>query len=365
MQGRPATHVLLCGVPEYSLTQASKRIRGSELAPLAPDPLARNTVETLARWVTEHRDDLAAPVSTCRLLSGSPASTATLVEFLRAAAEWRDDACTHSEGVALLYIAGRCVRPTESDLAILLADFGDDVGGLLYKSVSLRSLMDGMAPSPWNPEVPRTQLFFADLVGPMYESVSDGSGLLSSSWPTPAFDRPTGIAEDDRSATFFRAVTPSRSEPADGPASILGTTLIECLEGAASESAGAEGWAVTSRSLASHLPEIFRQRNRELGSSSRLTLEGLTAAGRSVVAKGMTPRRVKYVLGVHSGDGPQQLVVKDGSLATVLETTIPAHVNSVAVDLFPGLYLMEVREEGQPIQNFLAEVGGLGMIAEH
>ena len=132
-------------------------------------------------------------------------SGATLDDFLLSAAEWRDDARQHPDGVALFYFVGLGIENPDGEQLCLLENFGDGIGPLLRGVITLSSVMNGMAPSPHHDGVARTQVYVMDA------SRRRPRGDLAFAWTnaTTVFDAELVRIDDRALLTIYAAAAGS------------------------------------------------------------------------------------------------------------------------------------------------------------
>ena len=248
-QSAPGVHALIVGIGRYQ--QASIPHIAS----------SASSAEAVAEWLKINT--LAVPLASCRVLRDGEAS---VNRFLQAASDWRENACTNRDSIALFYFSGMGFQRSQTEDLMLFEDFGG-VGPALRGAVSVDNLFQGMAPGNDAPEIARTQLYFIDT------SRTDEGSLeryqLSS--PTVIFDEYRG-GPDDRSAVVFYATQPgSHAYVRVGEStSVFTTALLRCLDGEAAtvlDPSPPVRWGVTINSLIQGLDRVIKGLNETLGPS--------------------------------------------------------------------------------------------------
>jgi hypothetical protein len=363
LAGRPGTHALLCGVNAYP------HLNGGS-APPTPYSFGMTQLEAPVRtaralhdWLVDRADQLAAPLATTRLLvAPGPESEAdvardvavavpTLENILRAAREWRDDAAAHRDGLTIFYFSGHGFVLSRADQLVLLADYGNGVGSILHNAINVGSIVQGMAPTEWTPQMARTQLYFVDS-GQRFEALPPEFGVSTA---TQVFDVPLDAGTDRVAITF----SPAPGEVAygvRGGLSIFGDALLECLDGAAAELTS-DGWGITTLGLVRALPELVKDRTAKHGIHQDVTAGGLI--GPALVARLKEPPKARLEIAVPEEAGAAAVVtVRDASFLPVLEAA-PDAGGSLQLELPAGLYVIELkRPEQQPTLETVALMPG-------
>jgi hypothetical protein len=351
----PGTHALICGIGEYPHLPGGSGPPTRFDIPLQQLTSPYRTARAFVEWVRRNADRLAAPLATCRVLLSAPADAVgstppddaeieapTLRNLLEAAAAWRADAATHRDSMTLFYFGGHGLAVSRSEQIALLADFGDGVGPVLGNTISVNSMVEGMAPTTrWLPEIARTQLYFLDF-GQSMTSLLDE---FVASTPTDVFDRALETNEDRVAVVFYAA---ARGQPAYGRAqglTLFGEALLDCLNGAAAEQVGDGGWSVTTTELARVLPQRLQALTAEFGISQEVTVSGLI--GPAVVARAPEAPSVAVEIDLSGEVGPQAVLrVRDSELRDVLEKPGP-FPPTLEIELGAGVYLFELTEPGR------------------
>jgi hypothetical protein len=337
--GAAGTHVFICGVGDYGSSRSGRSGPVLGVDDLTPAPANALSFQD---WITARGDDLRVPLATCRtLVSGdsSDLDTPTLPNLLRALAEWRADAATHPDGMAICYLAGQAIQWRARETVLLLSDFGDSLGSLLLNSVSVASIVKGMAPTTWHPDMASTQLFFVDVLNstdPMIEEK-----VLAVSQPTLAFDAPAEDVSLTRTAVTFRSIGRHESEYD----SQFVAAVLESLEGGAAERLHTGELVVTATGLARGLLERLEAQRSSRG---RPAFEVVGSLNPVVLTR---PQRlasvnVQVALPAERAQG-SMLLVRDGTFETVYEDRISGAGESVKLDLEPGLYLFELSQPSE------------------
>jgi hypothetical protein len=263
LQGQPGFHALIVGVSSYPFLPG----RGAPdtefsfgMRPLSSTSLA---AWRIYRWLIDKKDLLSVPLATCRLLlspsdlelEAQPelidlALPANLNNFLQCAAAWRTDARTHPENATFFYFAGHGVQRSKDDAVLLLEEFGQGPGGYLRFGISINNLFNGMSPGPSQPNIARSQWYFADACRnlpaqfPNFEKLS-----------TADVFNPDIYGRDDRRAPIFYAALPdTKAQGIKGEQTLFCKALLACLEGEAGEASGPDPggqtqWQITLASL--------------------------------------------------------------------------------------------------------------------
>jgi hypothetical protein len=170
----PSLHGLIIGVSHYPFMPTDKARREAfELQQLASPA---RTAMAICRWLQQNSGCLPVPLGSIRLLLSpseeekatesalqSLGDSATRNNVLAAAADWRRDASSNPKNMTFFYFAGHGVQRGAAGEAMLLEDFGERTGGLLYNAIDHATLIAGMAPSRGTPKIARTQFYFFSL----------------------------------------------------------------------------------------------------------------------------------------------------------------------------------------------------------
>ena len=121
------------------------------------------------------------------------------------------------------YFAGHGVQFDLQSLVMLLEDFGDAVGGLLYNAIDEATLIGGMAPSRSKRNIGRTQFYFFDCCRVRPTAANRYSALNS----TPVFTVELGIEDDRECPVFFASGSGAKAYGMPGHKSFFGTAFLE------------------------------------------------------------------------------------------------------------------------------------------
>ena len=255
----PGTHLLVVGVSAYRHLPGGSGPPARETLGMRPPSSAATSAFRVHRNLVG-RAQFAVPVASSGLLLSPTAEErsrepemaevppATLSNFLEAAEEWRRRTATHPDNVALLYVVGLGLERENAGQVFLLEDFGDGVGPLFRNAVTLTSIYQGMAPTSWQPNMARTQLFVFDAsrvaVPPKLE--------LQWARATPVFDADPPLIDDRAAVTLFSAPPGGAALSQKRGGSLFSQALLRCLDGAAATRIDADDgprWVITVSSL--------------------------------------------------------------------------------------------------------------------
>jgi hypothetical protein len=347
---RPGTHALIVGISAY------RHLPGGDGPPapasfgLQSPSSAAITAFTLYDWLVARGDDLAAPLATCRLLLSPSAEElashadvaglhagATLDAFLHAVSGWRDDARRHRENIALLYLVGLGIERPDGEQLFLLEDFGNGIGSLLRGTVTLSSIVNGMAPSTGHPGMARTQVYVLDA------SRRRPRSDLSFDWinSTPVFDQEVSGPDDRALLTIYAAAPGSPALAGKKAGSVLGQALIRCLDGGAADLLDTGQWGVTLSSLVRALPREVEEIARGYKRSQQVAFTGSFAE--AVLVYLDSPPMVDVELKLNSQQSRSvvgvQLRASDGGV--VFDSPVDAS-GPVRAELAAGLYSVTI-----------------------
>lgn len=240
----PGVHAFIVGIGQYQ-DQSIPNIASSV-----------SSAKSVAEWL--QNKSLAVPLATCRTLLSEGGEVAGVEQFLRAASEWREDACSNRENIAFFYFCGMGFQRSRTEDLMLLEDFGG-IGPALRGAVSVDNLFQGMAPGPEAPGIARTQLYFVD-TSRTRERSSEKYELSS---PTMIFDE-YRAGPDDRSAVVFYSTQPGSPAYAFSgeKISLFTTALLRCLDGEAAtavDSSPQGRWGITINSLIQGLNKVTKE----------------------------------------------------------------------------------------------------------
>jgi hypothetical protein len=274
-ESTPALHALIIGVSHYPFMAAEKT--GREAFELQQTASPARTAMAIRRWLQENSDYLPVPLGSVRLLLSpseeektvepdlqSSGDSATRNNVLAAAAEWRRDASSNPNNVTFFYFAGHGVQRGAGDDVMLLEDFGDRVGGLLYNAIDQAMLIAGMAPSRGKPRIGRTQFYFFDscrvrpFVFHRYDKLNT----------TPVFTVELGMEDDRDCPVFFASGAGAKAYGIVGGLSFFGSALIEGSKKAFVETPDGRR-AVTASSLSREIDRHMKVANTILESMNR------------------------------------------------------------------------------------------------
>jgi len=292
LAGKPGLHALICGVSAYpNLPQAQQpqTPHSYGLRKLSSTALAAYKVY---RWLAAHKDSFPVPLATVRLLlTPSPAEidavqnevdlttlakSCSLQNFLQTASDWRKDAASHRDNIALFYFAGHGAQRTKDDAVLLLEEFGDGVGGPLRATVELRNIFNGMAKSADYPEIAQTQLYFVDTCRDFLSEFRK----IERPNTTDVFE--VGLAgEDLRNAPIFYAAAPgTQAQGIPGDQTLFSKALLACLENDAGDFKAIEGedrWHISVDSLKNALRVKLNELKEQFSAEQDFIVSGLVA----------------------------------------------------------------------------------------
>jgi hypothetical protein len=272
----PGMHALIVGVSDYP-----HLLGKDDEAPDKPHHLGLRKLSTAAiaahrlyGFLVERADNLAVPLSTCRiLLSPAPqdklagfAPRATLADFQSAAVAWRNDARTDPRNMTLFYFAGHGLQRTTGRGQVLLFDgFGANEAKILQGCLEASNLLDGMASMSASDTMAHTQLYFFDACRTLPDEVQKYDQLHAETiWDSPPL--PDGVYQDDRLAPMFYTPPGSQAFGIEDVGSVFGEALIRCLRGGAGKlDQQTRQWSVTVNSLNEALAKQLMIVNREYG----------------------------------------------------------------------------------------------------
>jgi hypothetical protein len=265
LQGQPGLHVLIAGVSAYRYLPKENEPLTSQSFGMRQLSSAALTAYKIYLWLIERQKDFSVPLATCRLLL-SPSSDevatesnlngladpSTLNNFQIAAMDWHNDAASHQGNITFFYFAGHGVSggSSDSNVILLLEEFGDEISSPLRNAVKINDLLNGMAPSVSRPNMARTQLYFVD---------ANRKALPSNFWLEQATSVPDielDGPDDQRALIFYATTLGSYALAARNDQTLFSKTLLHCLNGAAGvlkEVEGQKRWCVTINSLREEL----------------------------------------------------------------------------------------------------------------
>ena len=279
----PGVHALIIGVSEYPFL-------GGGQQPVA-DPWqmgqltsTASTAHKVFQWLQTAR--LPLPLATCRVLvSASPAEAAlagltnhaTFDNVFAEAHDWRTDANSNPANITFFYFAGHGVQRSKEDAVLCLRDFREPPAGApaLRRAIDVATLRGGMAPSPTQANIARTQFYFVDACrvqpGQLSKFTAPQTGAL--------WDLETEGQDDRCSPVFYASVSNHVAGAIPGVQTLFSKALIACLEGEAGDSLGEDGagdpvWGVTVQGLNDALQSKIDELNVLLGGDQTYSTGG-------------------------------------------------------------------------------------------
>ena len=283
LRGKPGLHAFIVGASSYPFLTGGAKVQPNTYG-MRQLSAAATSADRVWQWIRNNSARLATPLATCRLLlspspseSGltAPVEPATLANFLRDAAGWREDARTHRDNATLFYFAGHGIQRDKDDSLLLLEDFNEPGGGILRNAVDMHTLGYGMSPSKSQPDIARTQLYFIDACRLQPEDLRD----FERQNPTAVFTVELN-GRDDRSAPVFYAALPNSAAYAVPDwQNLFSMALLKCLDGAGAESVedptnGTRRWRVSVYSLTYALQREMRDLKNRLGGDQEFVPSG-------------------------------------------------------------------------------------------
>lgn len=291
-KGRPGLHAFIIGVSEYPYLQGGAKENKDPDRTLRQGQLtsAATSAHRLYQWLVGQQDKMRlADLASVRLLLSpsqpeaakglAPCDRATMQNALVAVGEWREDASSHKDNVALFYFAGHGLEPKAKERALLLEDFGDGVGAILRNSLNFESLHVGMARFKRRRGVAGTQLYFVDACR-VTPAAAKTYHLKDA---TPAFEEmvrdPTD--RDDRLASLFYATREGdKAYGYHGGETLFNRALIDCLDGWAGVCEEVDGemqWCVTLNSLSTAVRTLVGRLGKDHQVKQEVVTENIDA----------------------------------------------------------------------------------------
>jgi len=283
---KPVTHACLTGVSVYPHLPGG----GGPAAPQAfgMESLASPalTAFRLAEWLIENKDRLAAPLATCRVLASPSAeelkkqkaltggeSFPTWKNFSDDLKAWRSDARSNPGNYTFFYFGGHGVKLTTGDSVLLLSDFGDGIGGSLYRGARLHTIHSGMAPSKKKRVIASTQFYFIDACRVLPDDFKE----KEIQQVPDVMDVDLGGTDNRSTPIFYGSISGKKAYAVDGAPTVFGEALLSCLAGGAGDmitDSGKEEYVITNFSLAQSLPKIIADINSRLETDQLCTTDG-------------------------------------------------------------------------------------------
>ena len=263
----PGTHVLIIGVSEYlHFEDGREPTANGQLMGMEQLGSAARSGSEFAAWVLNEYTCKRAPLSSLRvLLSPSPGeridpaapSLGAILPATRANVEKElkgfKDACdTHTNNVAIVYVAGHGIQLTRPGSIVLLHDIGSTSHlNILDGAIDMETIHDAMD----HPNTAQTQFWFVDSCREpptIARRFSSMAGALSLSVPN-------GRAR--ASLIFYGAITGKQAyERINGP-TLFSEALEWCLEGggAVGPDDSTNNWHISVASLFKALPKRVKE----------------------------------------------------------------------------------------------------------
>jgi hypothetical protein len=252
-------HALLIGVSNYPFAKdGSQHNPERDNFGIGQLSTPARTVMAIAKWLVDHKDRLAFPLKSVRVVL-APSETeagesaemgdlphADLAGVSAAAKDWQRDAAESKDGAALFYFAGHGIQRSRGDSVLLLADFLDPSSNTdLDRTINVENIYNGMGNFRSFPNLARTQFYFIDACHSDIESLAKFEDQ-----DTAALFKVERGGIDDRIAPIFYSSGAGMTgwAPRDQK-TLFGSDLLSCLEGGGAENVnlanGETGWVVT------------------------------------------------------------------------------------------------------------------------
>lgn len=277
-----STHALVIGVsayrhPPYGL----KNLRGA----------ARSALR-FAEWLHGQYRPPDAPLASIRLLVAPVANELTAGEqertgrpdrttTLSALEAWKNDCCSSSDNVAVLYVAGHGFRESLDGALVLMED-----AGATPKDFAEALDIEGVRAALVGLHAPRRQYYFVDACRRVATSLPPGlkHPIVGGVAPNPG-------AEDRLPSPVFYAAAPDYDAHIGDEGSVFVDALVSCLRLDAVErvSQDTDTWAVRDdslqRALGSRIPEYAARggKGQRSGPGGTPLYEVFTLADRPLV----------------------------------------------------------------------------------
>jgi Caspase domain len=352
-EGKPGLHALIIGVSDYPHLPREPVSIESGKKPEAPDfglrPLASTSLAAfeMYKWLLKNKDQLAVPLTTCRLLltpsekelDARPemkdlAVKASKDNLMLLAKDWRGDSCTDPRNMTWFYFAGHGVERGRRDHIMLMDGFGDGLGAPLHHGVVTASVIAGMAPAGPHESIAKTQLYFIDACRTTPERFTEYALLnVGDIWEVYATQK------GDRACPTFYATTSGKAAYAvQGEQTVFGKALLACLNGEAAvqegpmDPLGKRAWCVTTTSLNQGLDNCLQ------GTMQQVVTDNTGHS--NVIAHLKETPMVGVSLRIIPAVARQlaSVVISDASLKTVKEIPRPVDPHPYETQLPAGLY---------------------------
>ena len=278
---QPGLHALIIGISQHAHlpfpgqepTKAQQRF-GLGLQQLT---CAATTGFRVYKWLLDHRDDLALPLLTVRLLLAATteelasveglrdvASDARRESVLRAAWAWRANAALRATDQTLFYFVGHGFQRKRGGQVLILEDIGEGIGGgRLSNAIEASDLVNGMAPHGEYSNIATQQLFIFDACRlPLTEGYQWEEEKCTEIWSVPV------AASDKRTMVEYHTTEPGEAAFAiRQEQTAFSKALLACLEGGGAEQVSGR-WCVTvdslSRGLRHQVAKVAESEHAEL-----------------------------------------------------------------------------------------------------
>jgi hypothetical protein len=265
----------------------------------------------------------------------------TLDNFLRAAAQWREDAASHRDGMTIAFVIGNGMAVSDRENIVFMEDFGDGLGSVLRNSISISSLIRGMAPTERRENIARNQLFFVDT------GRTQTSLLADYQAPTPsAVFEATRAGFDDRTMlNMYSAAADQQAYAIPSETTLFGRALMAGLEGEAVEALPDGGWGITATSLIRAIEREFDAISAEYSVAQRPWPTTLGNVDELVISRELfVPQAVVDLKIVPEDAHPVAISVRDAQFQAVYDGAFP---EDGKLKLDAGLYVVEATFEGR------------------
>ena len=281
LAGQAGLHALIVGVSSYLHLPGGKGRLARHSYDMEQLTSAAISSYRIYQWLRDRREYLPANLATVRLLLSPSAQEVaaepelahaeepcTLDSFVKAANEWRTDACHNEANVTFFYFAGHGLQRSKEDTVLLLEDFADpNLGAILSRAISMNNLVSGMAGSVDFPHIAQTQLYFLDCCRVLPRQFKSYEQL------EPAYIFDSALVDEDRRnrPVFYSALPGTQAYANKGQQTIFSQAMLDCLNGLAAKAVQVEDdiqWHVTVHSLSErlslHCRELYPKQTFEL-----------------------------------------------------------------------------------------------------